>query len=212
MPCKQDFEKMSALSERYRRACAGEVQPGRTVLMLYVRGHGTSLIAADAARKCGARNALFVAEKADCGMLRQALERAGTSVVMAPAKKDAGLELCREAMYLPGPVPSDLTVYLATPAHLAGIGHWHDAWPEKKPFGFVAVFGIDKYAKTRTEKGRGLAAAVNRAGSTLLLCEKEGLDPARIESLAEEWGTLPCCPSVAPMASSACEAMCMDTD
>lgn len=203
------LEEMAVLSEKYRQACVDAVQPGRKTLMAYVRGHGTSVIAADAARKCGASSALFVAETAHAEMLKEALERAGVRVSLAPRKKDAGLEICREAMCSSGP---SLTVHLANPSHLAGIGHWHDAWPEKRPFGFVAVFGIDGYAKTRTEKGRGLAAVVSRAGSALLLCDRDGLDPARFGALRDEWDAVPCCPSAVPAAASACEAMCMDAD
>lgn len=206
---QDQIKAMAQVSERYREACIRAAAPGQKTLMVFARGHGTSVIAYEAAKRCGASNALFIADRAQIESWNYQLSQAGVRTVVVPSKKDAALELCRDAVRDDG---DGLTVYLAAPSHLAGIGHWYDAWPEKSPFGFVAVFDIQSYASTRSEKGRGLATVIRRTDTALLLYDQEGIDPARVEAIRAEHGAVVCRPGIARTAASACEAMCMDAD
>lgn len=209
-PQAEDFEQMAKLSAQYRDELAAAASAPGASLLVYERGHGTSLAAAAACAASGARTALLVVPKHVMPMWMEQLDRAYYAADAASGKKGGMACVCRQAAGYGGTKP---VLFLASPGDMAEAGHWHDAWRDKKPFGFVAVLDAENFRNMGSEKNRGLKTVVERAGNAALLVSRD-VQPEKIRALGAAWGLRPVAvlPRTAPAAACGCEAMGMDTD
>lgn len=206
MPETMNMSGLAAVSSRYRDACASLADPGKTVIMPIELGHGTALICAQAAARCGAGTALIVLPPAQMGLYADMLGDAGYPVTMVGRKKGAMAEICRQLSDLrPRHEPARPCVFLAAPGNMAEAGHWLEAWPRKKPFDFVAVADATCCTNLRSERGRGIRSAADRAGTSVLVCDIRTTDPTELAKLKSAWDAeVRAMPVRPPEAASGC--------
>lgn len=204
------INELAAASVRYQDALAKEAAAPGTSLIVYERGHGTSLAMCQAAERLGIQNMLLVMPKAFHELYAGQLDQYGKNVFLVAAGTGSMQAACKKAVEQAsgGMCP---TVFIAAPNQMSEAGHWQDAWPEKKPFGFVAVCDAGSFRTLRSEKGAGMKTMIKRAGNAVLLIDRD-TPPEKIRSAEAMWGVkaVRLLPLHAPAAGSACEAMCMD--
>ena len=202
------FKEMSAASCRYRDACAAVASAPGTTLLLYERGHGTALMAMQAGIRAGAKTMLFVVPKPRQETWIEQLDREHYAAMRVDPHKGSMSDACRQAANYKGAKP---VAFIAAPNQVGEAGHWHEAWRDKRAFGFVAVLDGESFYNLKSEKSRGLKSVADRSGNAVLLVER-GVPNSQVHALIESWGLAPCdaVPSAAPAAASACEAAGMD--
>lgn len=203
------IKEMSAASCRYRDACAEAASGPGISLFVYERGHGTALMAAQAGMRAGASAILLVVPKSAQQACLEQLQQENYNTVLVDGHKGSISDTCRQCAAGKAAGP---TVFIAAPNQMAEAGHWHEAWRDKRAFGFVAVMDAGSFQNLKSEKGRGLKAVVDRTGSALLLVEKDDA-AVQLRPLAESWNLLPAAmlPGAAPAAASACGVAGMET-
>lgn len=211
-----DTEKMvdflDAAAERsagYRNTCAASVKAGRANLLPVEIGHGTYLMCAMAAENCGSESMLLVVPAPSMMAAAEQLRTAGYSVSAVDNGKGAMAGACRQAADRKPRTPS--SILIASHRQMAEAGHWHEAWRDKRPFDFVAVVNAEECVNLMSERNRGLETVARRAGTVLLLCDRDRVEPPRMHRVASAWNAVLCRPGV-PTASNACEAASMDVD
>lgn len=217
---KQDagrLEAISAFSDRYRDACARTVKKGRMNIIEVQLGHGTALVCMSAAMLCGARSILFVAPRAVHFSYTEQLAHMGRKAGTVGGRKGRMAEACRLAsdkMEREGPAEQP-DILFATQWQMAEAGHWLESRPGKKPFDFIAVLDPAIARNLKSECGRGLLTAVQRAGTGIIPVDPPSVGFDTLQKLALAWReevTRPEMPGLAERrcAATACEAMCMD--
>lgn len=196
-------------SAGYRNACAASVRAGRANLLAVEIGHGTYLMCAMAAENCGSKSMLLVVPAPSMMAAAEQLRAAGYDASAADKGKGAMSGACRRAAGRKPEAP--FSILVASHRQMAEAGHWHEAWQDKRPFDFVAVVNAEECANLMSERNRGLETAARRAGTVLLLCDRDRVDPPRLCRVASAWSAALCRPGT-PTASNACEAAAMDAD
>lgn len=189
-PSTEDFHKLAGLSERYRHELAAAASLPGTSLIAYKLGHGVALAAAMTGRKAGAKTMLLVVPKHTVPVWMDQLGKERFAVTAVDGKKGAMSEACRKAAVRQETQETELMVFLASPDGMDEAGHWHDAWRDKKPFGFVAVLDAEEFRNIRSEKSTGMKTVTDRAGNAALFVERSTA-PEKISALAEAWGLRP---------------------
>lgn len=209
-PSAGDLGRMAERSGQYRAELAAAAAVPGTSLIVYERGHGTSLAMAEACAASGARTALLVVPRRMIPMWMEQLDRAHYAADASSGKKGCMAGICRQAAGYKGTKP---VLFLASPNDMAETGHWHDAWRDKAPFGFVAVLDAENFRNMGSEKNQGLKTVADRSGNAALLVSRD-VQPEKIRAMGQAWGlnAIPVLPRTAPAAASGCEAMGMDAD
>lgn len=189
-PSTEDFHKLAGLSEQYRNELAAAASLPGTSLIAYELGHGVVLAAAIAGRKAGAKTMLLVVPKHTIPVWLDQLGKERFAVTAVDGKKGAMSEACRKAAVHQETQETELMVFLASPDGMAEAEHWHDAWRDKKPFGFVAVLDAEEFQNIRSEKSTGMKTVTDRAGNAALFVERSTA-PEKISTLAEAWDLRP---------------------
>lgn len=202
------IKELPAFSAGYRSECAAAAAAGGTAVLVYERGHGTSLMAMQAGMRSGARTMLFVVRKALHQQWMEQLARNGYAVVCADSHKGSMGDICRQAASYKGDAP---IAFIAAPNQIGEAGHWYEAWRDRTAFGFVAAMDAADFGNMKSEKTRGLKTMMDRAKAAILLVDRDNAAECAAP-LARTWnvGIRTVLPGMARAASNACEAAGMD--
>lgn len=172
-------------SRRYREQLARAMSLPENKLILYGQGHGAAHAAFLAGTWSDARRMLLVTSPERQADQIDSLRQAGMKNQIIPVAGKPGIaaDVCDHACEYRG---DQMLCYVIDNARLPEMAHWHDAWPDKKPFDFIAVLDGGLYRSETADRNLALKTILDRADGCALLAGSD-LPRAAISRLESVW-------------------------